>query len=74
MSDDKPSRQRAWQLRHIDKGLCINCSNVAVAGNLCLDHALKKRERQRLRRGSKKRYHSLTYRLTEEQKTEPQNT
>lgn len=57
------SRQRKYQLRHADKGLCIKCKNKAVTGGCCLIHAVQTRESQRVRGGHVKRIASKTYRL-----------
>ena len=41
------SRQRRYQLRHIAKGLCVQCSQKATVNGLCLKHAIERRERGR---------------------------
>ena len=61
----KISRQREWQIRHREQGLCILCSDRAVTRMYCLKHAVLARERERKARGCKRRFRSLTYRLTE---------
>jgi len=58
------SRQRKYQLRHRDAGLCIKCNNKAVTGGCCLVHAIQNRELMRGRVGSVKRIQGKTYRLT----------
>ena len=58
------SRQRKYQLRHRDAGLCIKCNNKAVTGGCCLVHAIQNRELMRGRIGSVKRISGKTYRLT----------
>jgi hypothetical protein len=58
------SRQRKWQLRNIQAGLCQICSAKAVTlGGLCLEHLIKNREKQRVKQGSKRRYRSKSYEL-----------
>lgn len=52
------SRQRKYQLRRKQAKLCILCGKPAVTAMHCLVHAIDKRERDR------RRYNSLTYRLT----------
>lgn len=43
----KLSKQRAYQLRHQSKGLCVKCDHPAITGSHCLAHAVYERERQR---------------------------
>lgn len=62
----KLSRQRKWQLRQRDKGLCIKCDELAVTGGCCLKHAVQNREMIRIRLGHTKRLKSKTYRLESE--------
>ena len=54
------TRQRAYQLRHRKAGLCVLCGAKAVNANHCEYHRLSVnvvvRERQRKRKGWKKRY------------------
>ena len=50
------SRQRRYQLRHIAKGLCVQCSQKATVNGLCLKHAIVRRERGRQRAGSVTRH------------------
>lgn len=57
------SRQRKYQLRHADAGLCIKCTNKAVTGGCCLVHAVQNRELVRNRQGHVKRISGKTYRL-----------
>jgi len=59
----KLSRQRKYQLRHVDKGLCIKCDDVAITGGCCLKHAVQNRELVRIRMGHVKRFNGKTYRL-----------
>ncbi len=53
------SRQRKYQLRKKKAGLCIICGAPRATAMHCLEHAIAKREQDR------RRYNSLTYRLTE---------
>ena len=57
------SRQRIYQLRHRDAGLCIKCNSKAVTSGFCLVHAVQNRELMRERQGHVKRISSKTYRL-----------
>ena len=58
------SRQRKYQLRMKRKGRCTECGEPAVQGSRCLKHLVKARERQREKRGLKRRYRgTLSYRL-----------
>lgn len=57
------TRQRRWQIKHKEMGLCHQCSEPAVISMLCLKHAIAKRELERKRVGYKRRNNSLTYRL-----------
>jgi len=58
------SRQRKYQLRMQRDSKCTECGNPAVQGSRCLKHLVKARERQRKKRGLKRRYYStLSYRL-----------
>lgn len=57
------SRQRKYQLRHADAGLCIKCKDKAVTGGCCLKHAVQNRELMRDRNGHVKRISGKTYRL-----------
>ena len=70
----KVSRQREWQIRHRQAGLCILCSKPAVTKMYCLEHAIQARERERKARGCKRRFRSLTYRLAEAAKTKRKRT
>jgi len=59
----KVSRQRAWQIKQRELGLCWKCGNPAV-GALCLRHTKLERERQRNLRGwSKRNKDSLSYQI-----------
>lgn len=59
----KLSKQRKWQLRRLKKGMCILCGEPLATATYCLKHAVATREASRKRRGSKKKYQSLTRRL-----------
>ena len=56
---EKPvSRQRAYQLRKIAKGLCMICTRKAEPDmQRCRRHMKKQRESMRKRFGYRKRYH-----------------
>ena len=58
------SRQRKYQLRCQRDSLCTECGEPAIMGSRCLKHLVKARERQRKKRGLKKRYYgTLSYKL-----------
>jgi len=58
------SRQRKYQLRMKREGRCTECGEPSVQGSRCLRHLVKARERQRKKRGLKRRYRgTLSYRL-----------
>jgi hypothetical protein len=58
------SRQRKYQLRMKRDRRCTECGQPAVQGSRCLKHLVKARERQRKKRGLRRRYHgTLSYRL-----------
>ena len=58
------SRQRKYQLRMQRKHRCTECGEPAVQGSRCLKHLVKARERQRKKRGLKRRYYNtLSYKL-----------
>jgi hypothetical protein len=58
------SRQRKYQLRKQRQGRCTECGEPAAQGSRCLKHLVKARERQRKKRGLKRRYYNtLSYRL-----------
>ena len=58
------SRQRKYQLRMKRAHRCTECGEPAVQGSRCLVHLVKARERQREKRGLKRRYYgTLSYRL-----------
>jgi hypothetical protein len=60
----RTSRQRKYQLRMLRDKRCTECGEPAVQGSRCLKHLIKARERQRKKRGLKRRYHNtLSYRL-----------
>jgi hypothetical protein len=50
-----PSRQYLWQKIRQSKGLCIECGKPSVNARYCLKHAIKTRERQRIRKGAIRR-------------------
>jgi hypothetical protein len=58
------SRQRKYQLRKQRDKRCTECGQPAIQGSRCLQHLVKARERQRKKRGLKRRYYNtLSYRL-----------
>ena len=58
------SRQRKYQLRMQRDQRCTECGEQAVQGSRCLKHLVKARERQRKKRGLKRRYYgTLSYQL-----------
>jgi hypothetical protein len=58
------SRQRKYQLRMQRDKRCTECGQPAIQGSRCLKHLVKARERQRVKRGLKRRYYNtLSYRL-----------
>lgn len=58
------SRQRKYQLRMQRDRRCTECGQAAIQGSRCLKHLVKARERQRKKRGLKRRYlNTLSYRL-----------
>src|SRR6266567_1565535 len=58
------SRQRKYQLRMQRDSRCTECGEQAVQGSRCLKHLVKARERQRRKRGLKRRYYgTLSYQL-----------
>jgi len=58
------SRQRKYQLRMQRDSRCTECGEKAVQGSRCLKHLVKARERQRKKRGLKRRYYgTLSYQL-----------
>lgn len=60
------SRQRKYQLRMLRDRRCTECGEPAVQGSRCLKHLIKARERQRKKRGLRRRYYNtLSYRLEE---------
>jgi hypothetical protein len=63
-TDLKVSRQRKYQLRMQRDQRCTECGGPAAEGSRCLKHLIKARERQRDKRGLKRRYlNTLSYRL-----------
>jgi hypothetical protein len=58
------SRQRKYQLRMQRDKRCTECGEHALVGSRCLRHLVKARERQRKKRGLKRRYYgTLSYKL-----------
>ena len=58
------SRQRKYQLRMQRDKRCTECGQPALEGSRCLKHLVKARERQRKKRGLKRRYRgTLSYKL-----------
>jgi hypothetical protein len=58
------SRQRKYQLRMQRDQRCTECGERALKGSRCLKHLVKARERQRKKRGLKRRYYgTLSYKL-----------
>ena len=58
------SRQRKYQLRMQRDSRCTECGEPAAKGSRCLKHLVKARERQRKKRGLKRRYYgTLSYKL-----------
>ena len=58
------SRQRKYQLRMQRDQRCTECGEPALKGSRCLKHLVKARERQRKKRGLKRRYYgTLSYKL-----------
>jgi len=58
------SRQRKYQLRKQRDKKCTECGEPAAIGSRCLKHLIIARERQREKRGLKRRYfNTLSYRL-----------
>ena len=64
VSELSVSRQRKWQLRQKEKGLCQNCSKPAAPGSVnCLEHMIDHRVAAR-RRYDPKRGRTHQYRRT----------
>ncbi len=60
----KISRQRKYQLRMERDGRCTECGAPVEEGSRCVKHLVRARERQRKKRGAKRRYkNTLGYRL-----------
>jgi hypothetical protein len=58
------SRQRKYQLRMQRDKRCTECGEPAAQGSRCLKHLIRARERQRKKRGLKRRYYkTLSYKL-----------
>jgi hypothetical protein len=58
------SRQRKYQLRMQRDNRCTECGAPAAQGSRCVRHLVKARERQRKKRGLKRRYYNtLSYKL-----------
>jgi hypothetical protein len=73
-ADLRISRQRKYQLRMLRDKRCTECGQPAVQGSRCLKHLIKARERQRKKRGLRRRYYNtLSYRLQEVEKAKDNN-
>jgi len=58
------SRQRKYQLRKQRDQRCTECGEPVVKGSRCLKHLIAARERQRKKRGLRRRYYNtLSYKL-----------
>jgi len=58
------SRQRKYQMRRQRDKRCTECGDSATHGSRCLKHLIKARERQRKKRGLRRRYYNtLSYKL-----------
>ena len=58
------SRQRKYQLRMQRDKRCTECGAPAAQGSRCIEHLVKALERQRTKRGLKRRYlNTLSYKL-----------
>jgi hypothetical protein len=58
------SRQRKYQLLMQRDKRCSECGEPAAQGSRCVKHLVKARERQRKKRGLKRRYYNtLSYKL-----------
>ena len=58
------SRQRKYQMRRQRDKRCTECGEPAAQGSRCLKHLIVARERQRKKRGLKRRYlNTLSYKL-----------
>ena len=57
------SRQRRWQMRKAEKGLCILCGEKTVNNWHCLEHMVYMRDWQARRDGSKKKLNCMSRRL-----------
>ncbi len=65
------SRQRKYQLRMKRDRRCTECGQPAAEGSRCLKHLVKARERQRKKRGLKRRYYNtLSYKLQNSDKVQ----
>ncbi len=65
------SRQRKYQLRMKRDKRCTECGEPAAEGSRCLKHLVKARERQRKKRGLKRRYYNtLSYKLQNSDKVQ----
>lgn len=65
------SRQRKYQLRMKRDKRCTECGQPAAEGSRCLKHLVKARERQRKKRGLKRRYYNtLSYKLQNSDKVQ----
>jgi hypothetical protein len=63
------SRQRKYQMRMLRDKKCTECGGPAAKGSRCLRHLVKARERQRKKRGLKRRYFgTLSYTLEQNER------
>ena len=63
------SRQRKYQLRMQRDRRCTECGASVVMGTRCVMHLVLARERQRAKKGLKRRYwRTMSYRLAGEER------
>ena len=58
------SRQHRWQILQKQLGNCPLCGKPSDSTSYCLPCAIKRRERQREKCGSKRRYNAASYRAS----------
>jgi hypothetical protein len=56
------SRQYRWQILQKELGNCPLCGRQSDTASYCLQCAIKRRERQRMKSGAKRRYNAASYR------------
>jgi hypothetical protein len=56
MAGKPASRQRKWQLKQREAGLCALCPKPVKKWGLCQDHSEKATSRRRLTKGVKRQY------------------